>query len=78
LFTSAIRELGASKANVFTNLVPVVAAITSFFVLKEAMPVMKIVGILVVLAGLLLTQLTATSVQNGTKKWKKWFSIPRV
>lgn len=78
LFTTAIRELGATRANVFANLVPVVTAIVSFFLLKEAMPIMKIAGIVVVLAGLLLTQLTAQTVKNGTRKWKNWFSIPRV
>lgn len=59
LFTSAIRELGATKANVFANLVPVVTAIVSYFLLKEAMPALKIIGIVIVLAGLLLSQLTS-------------------
>lgn len=62
LFTIGIRELGTSKANVFANLVPVVTAIVSFFVLREAMPIMKIAGIAVVLGGLLLSQLT---LKNG-------------
>ncbi len=67
LFTTGIRELGASKANVFANLVPVVTAIVSFFLLKEAMPAMKIAGILIVLTGLLLSQLTSFKLKNGSK-----------
>jgi drug/metabolite transporter (DMT)-like permease len=78
LFTTAIRELGATKANVYANLVPVVTAIVSFYLLKESMPMMKIAGIVIVLAGLLLTQLTAKNLENGTRKWKNWFSIPKV
>ena len=59
LFTYGLRELGASKANVFANLIPVVTAILSFFLLKEAMPLFKILGIVVVLAGLFLTQISS-------------------
>ncbi len=77
LFAVGIRELGASKANVYANLVPVVAAIVSFFVLKEAMPLMKIIGIAVVLAGLMLSQRTAKERPNA-KRWRKWIWMPRV
>lgn len=78
LFTSAIRELGASKANVYANLVPVVAAILSYFVLDEEMPAMKIAGIIVVLTGLLLSQLTTQRDRYNNRKWKRWFWMPRV
>jgi len=78
LFTAGIRELGASKANVYANLVPVVTAIVSYFMLDEAMPFIKIAGIVVVLAGLFLSQLSSSAGTNGTRKWKNWFSLPRV
>ncbi len=58
LLTIGIRELGAAKANVFGNLIPVVTAILSFFLLKESMPILKILGILVVIAGLLMSQVS--------------------
>ncbi len=64
LLTIGIRELGAAKANVFGNLIPVVTAILSFFLLKETMPVIKILGILVVITGLLMSQVSSI----GTKK----------
>jgi len=56
LFTFAIRELGASKANIFSNLIPVFTAIFSYFLLKESMPGLKVAGIFVVLIGVFLSQ----------------------
>ena len=78
LFAVGIRELGASKANVYANLVPVVAAIVSFFLLKEAMPVLKVLGIVVVLSGLLLSQKSNIRQRTNSKRWRKWIFMPRV
>lgn len=64
LLTIGIRELGAAKANVFGNLIPVVTAILSFFLLKETMPVIKILGILVVITGLLMSQVSSIGVKK--------------
>lgn len=58
LITIGIRELGAARANVFGNLIPVVTAIVSYFLLKESMPVIKILGIIVVISGLLMSQVS--------------------
>jgi drug/metabolite transporter (DMT)-like permease len=63
LITIGIRELGASKANIFGNLIPVVTAIVSFFLLKEAMPLLKILGIFTVILGLLLSQVSSLKVR---------------
>ncbi len=63
LLTLAIRELGAAKANIFANIVPVVTAVVSFLMLREPMPLIKVSGILVAIAGLLMTQV-------GTINWK--------
>jgi len=60
-----IRELGASRANIFANLVPVVAAFLSFLLLKEPMPLLKIAGILVVIAGLFMTQKSEIKVKRA-------------
>lgn len=59
LLTIGIRELGAARANIFGNLIPVVTAIVSFFLLKESMPLLKILGIVVVILGLLLSQVNS-------------------
>jgi drug/metabolite transporter (DMT)-like permease len=65
LITIGIRELGAARANIFANLIPVVTAILSFFLLKEAMPWQKLLGIVIVLLGLFLTQIS--SLKKRTK-----------
>jgi drug/metabolite transporter (DMT)-like permease len=55
-FTQSIRQLGVNRSNTFVNLIPVFVAILSFFVLNETMDIQKIIGILVVIAGLFLAQ----------------------
>lgn len=57
IFTLAVRELGASKANIFTNLIPVFTAVFSNILLHEPMPGLKITGIGIVLTGLLMSQI---------------------
>jgi len=74
LLTIGIRELGAAKANVFGNLIPVVTAILSFFVLKESMPVLKVVGILVVIGGLLMSQVSG--LRAKATAGKESFQLP--
>lgn len=68
LLTIGIRELGAARANVFGNLIPVVTAVLSFFLLKEAMPILKILGIFVVIAGLLMSQVSGLKARKSGKK----------
>lgn len=68
LLTIGIRELGAARANVFGNLIPVVTAVLSFFLLKEAMPILKILGIFVVIAGLLMSQVSGLKARKLGKK----------
>jgi len=55
-YTRAIREIGITKANTFTNFIPVFTAILSFFILSEEMPPGKVIGIIVVVTGLLISQ----------------------
>jgi drug/metabolite transporter (DMT)-like permease len=57
LYNYSIKKLGASKANIFTNIIPVLTAVMSFYILNEEMTFRKVTGIAVVLAGLLLSQL---------------------
>jgi len=68
LITIGIRELGAAKANVFGNLIPVVTAILSFLLLKESMPFLKILGILVAIAGLLMSQVSGIGKKKSSRK----------
>ena len=55
-YNLAIKEIGITKANVFTNFIPVITAILSYHILKEDISVGKIIGILLVLTGLLISQ----------------------
>jgi len=68
IMATAIRELGAAKSNIFANLIPVVAAILSFLFLKEAMPFLKVLGILIVILGLLLSQVSSLRVSRTARK----------
>jgi drug/metabolite transporter (DMT)-like permease len=56
-FTYAIKHLGISRSNVFTNLIPVLTAIFAYFIKGDPISVMKAVGIGVVISGLLLSQM---------------------
>lgn len=57
LYNYSIKNLGASRANIFTNIIPVLTAVFSYYILNEEMTFRKVTGIAVVLAGLLLSQL---------------------
>ncbi len=57
-FTAAVREIGITRANVFTNFIPVFTALFSFFIWNETFTGTKLIGIPVVLTGLMLAQLT--------------------
>ena len=57
LYIPVVRDLGITKANIFTNFIPVFTAIFSYFILSEVLTFNKIVGMLIVIAGVLLTQI---------------------
>lgn len=61
LITVSIRELGIGKTNAFTNIIPVITAITAWFLLGEAFSERKILGMAVVIAGILLSQYRKSS-----------------
>lgn len=56
LFTYGIRELGMVKASSIANIIPVFTAISSYLFLDEVLSWINIVGILIVLSGLFLSQ----------------------
>jgi drug/metabolite transporter (DMT)-like permease len=56
-FTKSIRSIGVNRSNSFINLIPVFVAILSFFILGEELGTQKIIGIVVVVAGLFLAQI---------------------
>ena len=64
LFGYAVRNLGVTRANVFSNAIPVFTAIFAFFIMGETLSLQKFGGMAIVIAGLLLSQ-------SGKKKWTK-------
>ena len=62
LFAYSVRNMGISKANVFSNCIPIFTAIFSFILLGEKLTFQNIVGMVVVITGLFLSQM------SGAKK----------
>ena len=57
LLTVAIRSIGANRASVFTNIIPVITAVLAFYMLDEYLDFIKTLGILVVIVGLFISQI---------------------
>jgi len=57
LYTFVISHIGISKANLYTNLIPVFATIVAFFVLDEVSTPLKLLGMIIIVGGVVLSQL---------------------
>ena len=62
LFAFSVRNLGITKANVFTNFIPIFTAVISFVILGDRLTIQNIAGMMVVIAGLIMSQM------NGRRK----------
>jgi len=49
--------MGLINANIFANLIPVFTAVIAYYVLKESFKILKIIGILIVICGLFISQI---------------------
>ena len=56
LFCYTVREIGVTRANVFNNVRPVFTAILMWLIFGEVLPVWKLVGIVVIIVGLFVSQ----------------------
>jgi len=56
LFINSVKNLGIAKANVYTYLIPVFAAVFSYFMIGEIITLKKAISIMFVLAGVYLSQ----------------------
>lgn len=56
LFTYGVSKIGVSRTNVFTNLIPIFTAVFSYLILSEYFNLNKVLGIVIVIAGVMLTQ----------------------
>jgi drug/metabolite transporter (DMT)-like permease len=66
-FTMTIKSIGVSRANVFSNLIPVFTAIFSYIFISEIFTANKIAGIVIVIFGVAITQIKKASVLNNAK-----------
>jgi drug/metabolite transporter (DMT)-like permease len=57
-YANTVKALGITKANVFTNLIPVITAILSFTLISEPFTPQKAAGILIVIAGVFVSEFT--------------------
>ncbi len=55
-YIHVVSKLGVSRANIFTNLIPIVTAVFSFFLLDEIFTFAKIIGIAIVIGGVFISQ----------------------
>jgi drug/metabolite transporter (DMT)-like permease len=56
LFAYSVSKIGITKANVFTNFIPLFTALFSFLLMSERLTLQNILGMLVVIAGILMAQ----------------------
>ncbi len=57
LFTYGIQKLGVTKANTLANIIPVFTAVFAYFMIDERLGLINIIGIIIVIAGLFLSQI---------------------
>ena len=62
LFAYSVKNMGITRANVFSNCIPIFTAFFSFLILGEKLTMQNIAGMVIVIAGLSMSQM------NGRKK----------
>jgi drug/metabolite transporter (DMT)-like permease len=55
-YAHSVKRMGINKVNIFINLIPVFTAFFAWLILDDPLTLRKLVGILVVIAGLLVAQ----------------------
>lgn len=56
LFCYTVREIGVTRANVFNNVRPIFTALLMWMLFDEVLPAWKLVGIVVIIVGLFVSQ----------------------
>lgn len=62
LFAYSVKNMGITKANVFSNCIPIFTALFSFILLGDKLSIQNIIGMVIVITGLFMSQM------NGGKK----------
>jgi drug/metabolite transporter (DMT)-like permease len=60
LFAYSVRNIGITRANVFSNCIPLFTALFSFLIMGEKLTLQNIVGMTVVIAGLFMSQMNGS------------------
>jgi drug/metabolite transporter (DMT)-like permease len=56
LFAYSVRNMGITRANVFSNIIPVFTALFSFVLMGEKLTIQNVIGMSIVIAGLFMSQ----------------------
>ena len=64
LFCYTVRKIGVTRANVFNNVRPVFTAILMWMIFGEILPIWKIIGIIIIIIGLFISQKQEKGVKN--------------
>lgn len=62
LFAYSVRNMGITRANVFSNCIPVFTALFSFILMGDKLTFQNVIGMTIVISGLFMSQM------NGTNK----------
>ncbi len=62
LFAWSVKNIGITRANVFSNCIPVFTALFSFILMGEKLTFQNLTGMVIVIAGLFMSQM------NGREK----------
>jgi drug/metabolite transporter (DMT)-like permease len=68
-FTMTVKEIGVSKTNVFSNLIPVFTAIFSAIFISEIFTATKITGMAVVIIGVMISQIKKSKAYLRGPRW---------
>lgn len=64
LFAFSVRNIGITKANVFTYFIPIFTALFSFFMLGDKLTLQNIIGMIIVVSGLIMSQMNGRNAKN--------------
>ncbi|HHV72117.1 MAG TPA: EamA family transporter [Clostridia bacterium] len=70
-YTSGLKYIEASKASILATVEPVIAALLAYFLLKERLEVLQLLGIILVIGGVVFTKIARQQMENEQKKDEK-------
>jgi drug/metabolite transporter (DMT)-like permease len=65
LFAYSVRNMGITRANVFTYFIPIFTAFFSFLILGDKLTMQNIFGMVIVIAGLIMSQMNGRPKKSG-------------